>query len=468
LRDVAALRDVAWFARTGLQTLIAKAVVAARPASRRRPAGAVAFYTQFPGVWRGANRTRDEKYAGVPSLLERVSGIPALLACTFSSDGGHQSASLGNYLRSCGWWSRNRARQHSVHLTDADLRITDFVRAAAFLRLHWTFARLVRRKDFHQCWEYRGVDISPLIEREFRTAASRIPRYVLHALRTRRFVQRTRPSCFVAYLFEFCYGRAMLYGAKSADPDLPVVGVQHGPYAERKLYTHHVAGELPATVADRRKFIEHVPSPDAVVAESAAARDLLVASGYRPDVTTVGGAPRLGGLLDVPRREAAGGDDLIRVLVVFGQHDAASILAACAAAMKASRRFVFTFKLHPRSPFTPRRVREVLDARDVHDGYTIADESAYHALARTDVVLATYSSVAMEALARAYPVVCLLVPNRVNPSPLLDSSSPSGVFLTAGDDLPAALEQAARTRNDQINGSEIEYLLGPLDAALPS
>lgn len=436
-------RSVLWFLRTGIQMLLAKFMVGSGT-QRHADEEPCAFYTHYPGMWRGSGGTRDDIYAGVPFLLSRIWGVPTVYACTFSADGSHQSVSVRDYYRHC-QWLKGEMRTSSgcgFYLMDADLRWSDLWRAVSHISIVLKYLQLELTPDFRNVWLYDGVNIFPLIRREFRMAMRRIPRYVLHALRVRRFVERVHPRCFVTYLFEYCYGRAMVFGVKTVKDAPPVVGVQHGPYAKRKLLNYHYPGELLACPGRPSDFIENAPIPDLVIIEGEGAKERLSEAGYPADRLVVAGAPRLAGLRQVPHKGTLPPGDFCsrkNVLVVFGQHDAAGILSVCSTVMRQRSDCHFILKLHPKGGFSEERVRAVLDSGEMCSTYEIERGVVYDRLSQADVVLTTYSSVGMEAMVKGYPVICLHLPNVVNGSPMLDIETPGVVNVTNSDELESAI-----------------------------
>ena len=473
-RSLATLRilagSVKWFLRTGIQTLLAKLLVGSSAPSQKELAGLCAFYTHYPGMWRGTSGKRDEKYAGVPDLIERISGIAAIYACTFSSDGVHQSVSIRDYYRYCQWLRARRrtADECRIHLMDADLKWRDFWRAIGQISIVWKYLWLENNPDFRKQWGYDGIDVFPLVRREFHIAMVRIPRYLLHLMRVRRFVEKAKPRCFVSSLFEFCYGRAIVYGVKTANAPPPVIGVQHGPIAKRKLLYYHYPGELRPCPTRPGDFIENIPIPDWIILEGYGAKERLAEAGYPVDRLIVAGAPRLGRLLRVPPKSSQSSsspDHPKKVLVVFGQHDGAAILSACLPVMAKLSNCHFVFKLHPRSGLTAEAVEEVLNREQVRSTYEIATGSIYNHLSEADVVLVTYSSVGMEAVARGYPVICLQLPNVVNTSPILDIETPGVLKVTSGPELENALREELDVvfRADRDHCDVVQYFFGQLD-----
>lgn len=465
--------SISWFLRTAFQTLLAKLLVRydsiPRPSSGERPC---AFYTHYPGMWRGPGGKRDEKYAGVPEFVEKKYGIPSVYACTFVSDGFHQSASIWQFHT---YFQRLRAERQTtsdpqVYLLDSDLTWRDFWQATANLSIIWKYALLEINPDFQRQWIYEGINIYPLIRREFRMAMRRIPRYLLHAMKIRNFIEKVDPSCFVTHLFEFCYGRAMIYGVKSARKSVPIIGVQHGPCAKRKLMYYHYPGEIQPSPETPDDFVRNMPIPDHVILEGHGARECLAEAGYPLDRLLVGGAPRLGQLMEVPRNDlttSRSTSSSRTVLVVFGQHDGLTILSLCLPVMVSRSDCHFILKLHPRSWLSAEKLDLRLGNENIASSYEVASGNIYELMPDADVVIATYSSVGMEAVALGYPVICLHIPDQVAQSPLLDLDDTESLVFWAADSiqLESALDRAfSMVEFDNASSCHIEhYFFDKLD-----
>ena len=89
----------------------------------------------------------------------------------------------------------------------------------------------------------------------------------------------------------------------------------------------------------------------------------------------------------------------------------------------------------------------------------------YDTLAKCDAVVATYSSVGIEALALGYPVICLQLPDVVSSSPLLDVEDPLVAIVCNKQSFMKALEDIfSSTREKNIVKSKaVAEILGDID-----
>lgn len=447
----------AWFLKTAVQTVIARAVELFHEEGGDPSADTRAvFYTHFPGLWQ-LDGGRDEKYGRVPELIAERPGCEAVYACSMSSDGYHEKADLRSYLRRS-LTVRRRVEDSSgvtLHYSDADLRAIDFAVAFRAIFSAWRMHRVLSTYERNDVWRCEGVDLSPYLHGETAFAVRRIPRYILHLLRTRRTVERLSPDVFVTHLFEFCYGRAMVHGAKSSGASPRVVGTQHGPVSRTKLMYCH-AGDLIQNPDDPADHVQNVPIPDLILLEGPQAREILVEAGFPEHRCEAVGAPRVLHLRTV-RQQRRERDDLSgppTVLVTFGQKDGIPIVARCRELLRTRDAWQIIFKPHPRSGIG----QEDIAARLGPDGsWRVSSGEFYEELSRADVVVGTYSSTLLEAAAVGVPVVLLHLPNHLNSSPLVDQAH-TGVWEAGqSGELLEAVDSALQSQKDGSRGEEVTH-----------
>ena len=459
-----------WMLRTAGQMAMAKLLVPTRAAKSSANGSLCVFHTLYPSLWqdatKGADSEVDEKYQQTPKLVRELGGMPTLYAGTLASDDSHQHLAMREYLRLC-LYIRCHPEIGGVpfHLMDRDLRWLDLI--PAYLRSLLAFRHLLlwRRCDFRRQWRMDGVDLYPLVEVELHQSASRIPRYLLHLQRMRRFLERTRPACLVTSHFEFGYGRAIVYAAKTSAPSPLIIGVEHGP-SGRKLQARHNKSELDGHFEPPPDFIHSVPLPDAFFLEGEEGRQLLLDAGLPSDRLHVLGAPRVNRLASVRTRSEAQprvGGEALRVLTTFGQHDGLQILQICMPVLKSVPGYHFIIKTHPRSELHGEAVERQLGGIGGESTYEVTAGNFYDQLGFADVVIATYSSTALEAAALGYPLVCLHLPDFVSPSGLLDTDF--GVKWAANaEELAKALKENSESPVTNPHVDEIEqYFFTKLD-----
>jgi len=198
--------------------------------------------------------------------------------------------------------------------------------------------------------------------------------------------------------------------------------------------------------------------------EGTGALERMKEAGYPPERLYVGGAPRVSGMLQTPRRSDASKSKQSlsdrrgqkTVLVAFGASDSVAILAACLPVLHSRADYHFIFKLHPRGG-SAQQIEIQLTGHTLAGTYTIETGDIYRLIPLADVIVATYSSVALEAAALGYPVVCLHLPNRVNTTPLLDIDTPAVRFVANAKELMVALDQVTTVPvEDETQTQKIE------------
>jgi surface carbohydrate biosynthesis protein (TIGR04326 family) len=421
-----------WSARAVAQTALAKLLTLNTKPARAAGAPVCAFHTLYPSFFITTHGVMDEKFHGVPNLIE-AQGVTPFLAVTFAADDGHQHMTMGAYLRACLRLRRTpRFNDVPARLVDRDLGwralLAGLVSGAVAALKN---VSLERSRPFREACRLDDVDIFPLLRPEMRMAAYRTPRYLMHMRRLQASIDVIRPDAVAGSLFEFCYGRATSMAIARSRTKPLNIGVQHGPTG-RKLMYRFAPGELTG-----------VPMPDHLLLESEEALAALGASGFPAERAHVEGAPRVDSLTSAPRWRAKEGDSTgsTRVLVAFGGSDGAQIMGICKPVIERATGYHFIMKPHPRSSIQPPQIEAFLSQAQ-GSTYDIATGSIYELLETADVVVATYSSVGMEAAALGYPVVTLNLPDFASPSGMMDLAGEVR-FAASPDDLETALAAAA-------------------------
>jgi hypothetical protein len=438
VRGVAA-RLAMWTARTVGQTLLAK-LLTSNTMPRAIGAPVCVFHTIYPISFLGTKGRVDEKYLGVPNLLVDR-GISPFIGVTFAADDGHQHLTMRRYLQACLLLRRRRSYDGvAARLVDRDLSLRSMLRGfVSGLSASLRQLRMERRRSFRDRWRLDGVDIYPLLQPEMRMAAYRTPRYLMHMLRMRAFLNRVQPDAVVSTLFEFCYGRATNYAIATSNATPLSIGAQHGPTG-RKLMYRYGPGELDGDG-------NGVPMPEHLLLEGEEARTAFAQSGFPAERLHVLGAPRFDALAGVPRWSgpAAGRTGPKRVLVAFGASDGHQIMGVCRPVIADLPGYHFIMKPHPRSAVRPMDITATLGDAGA-SSYEIATGPLYDLLPTADVVVATYSSVGQEAAALGYPTIVLHLPDFASPSGLLDVRGHVR-FAASADSLGKAL-RASVTLSD--------------------
>lgn len=414
----------------------------------------VAFFTLFPHSWFHHGLEEDEKYRQAPAMVERVMGSGVVYAHTGLSDGYYQNPSevrKAGGFRACLRRARGPDGVPFVPV-DTELGLKDLLAAFWSKPTLMPITRLCKDRKFQSLWRLRGVDIYPLVEDEMAQSIRRVPGYLIEAFRIRRFVERYSVECFVAYPFEYCYGRAILYGALSARPKPKVVTMQHGPISSFKLLYHHCPSEVSPRPDPPSDAINALPQADRILVEGSLASDILTASGFDPRSIRITGAPRLDDtVLNIASSSHSKGSRP-RVLFVLGLHDYRQVIAFSRQLMD-SGLYDLVFRPHPKVRLA---VKEMIQASKARIGM---DELGLESsIASADAVVTTYSSAGIEAMLAGKPVICVALPNTTNLSPLVDIM-PHGIrTVYTSDDLSAAVDDACKNGKPDIDRDYLESL----------
>lgn len=437
-----------WLFEALVQKIIVHLLIERRGDATENKKPYCAFHVIYPLMGQGKKYPGgDEKYGRSLSILSATNVVCPAYVYSVAADGFHQRVRIPTFLRLCLQLRLYRdAIDIPVFLLEGYLTLKDLMLVCSIINLIWKYYQLERSSEFHNYWYYKGVDFFPMIRRELRLTMVRTPRYLLYALKVRRFVNETHSVAFVYTLFEHGIGRAMAYGARTATNDIALISVQEGPWSKLKLAVNNYPGELEFERAGPQDFINHPPLPDRILLEGNNAHSILVESGYPVDCLEIVGAPRIEHLLKVPlfsdRVKTTIHSNRYTVLVVLGQHDAHQTIATCRPVIRERQDFHFIFKLHPRGGVTIEQVDNWLRTADLIGSYEVSLHNVYELIPLSDVIVATYSSVALEACTRGYPVICLQLPDFVNVSPLMDKEYPQVKFVANSVELTDALLEA--------------------------
>jgi UDP-N-acetylglucosamine 2-epimerase len=206
--------------------------------------------------------------------------------------------------------------------------------------------------------------------------------------------------------------------------------------------------------------------PDLYVLDGVTARDVLLERGVDPARIRVCGAPRFDATwvraakARAQTRERSGH---FVVLVTPTLHDTERVLRFVAATLVGLQETRLLVKIHPKAPL--RRIPEII--RDIESETPgagsmleiVTDRNVYACLEEADLLVATYSSVAVEALAFGLPVIVLQSGRRPNMSPI---SATVGTVSTARQ----LRDMVGSLRDDSTQGQQLhEALKDQLDNA---
>lgn len=450
-----------WFIQVTVFTLWARRLLPRLDVKRIQENRSVAFLTFYPNLWRSKDFVKDEKYGNLPKTLNEMLNGRVCYAYTLVSDGFYQRVGLRDFITHC---RRLRAGQTPdglcLYSLDRELTFGDILKAFWGKTALWDLLRLEWDAQFKALWTLWGVDVYPLVREEMRMTFRRIPGYLAEAFRVRRFVEQYKVNCLITYLFEFCYGRAIIYGAKTAKPYPVVIAMQHGPTASLKLVYYHYPGEIRPCPERPSDMIHNMPQADLLLVEGRLAQEMLGRSGFDRNRIKVVGAPRLDDSM-LMRSESNGRNGAIRPRLLFalGLHDYQQMLAFSRPLLQKQSSYQVVFRPHPKTRQIVKRLLDQIASENGEDRCELDDGDVRASIDRADIVIATYSSVGVEALVAGKPVICVNLPNAVNISPLVDMPGPARfVYDTQG--LSAAIESILDQRSRSVDDivAEVERM----------
>jgi hypothetical protein len=348
------------------------------------------FLTRYPLHFPDRDSLKEEKYGSLVNVGDMY--VVSLL-----TDGFHQNVSLASYFKFKKKLEQNKDR---VHVLDEYSRVWDvLIVTLKSFSYFFKFKKLITKK-----YAFSDIDVTSYIEDELKMSYSRVCRLLLCMRIFERFLSRHNCKEFIYYLHEYSYGRAFSY-ILSKDHEISSVGMQHGPASTRKLLYHLGEGE----VAPGDNYTKHVPVPQKVWAEDEPSKSIYEMAGYT-EVSVLGKLPRLAYLKSITRDPQGG-----YILIVPGLHDGPLVIEFLKREIENSQDIQYVLKPHPRS------------AQSYLEQYTfrnlmVSSMPIVNLLPQAELVIATYSSVAIEARMLGIPVRLVEIPGQINQSPLIDHS----------------------------------------------
>ncbi len=365
-------------------------------------------FTYFPRSWTEGKEWVDRYYGWMPMGLDEQKRGPIFILVLLD----HLNATTFRMA-----WQRYRLLRCKGLAHQPYLVLEAYTSISEILRLHLSlgdilqYLKMRRHRDFRMAFQWNGLDVSDLAEpRVFRSVAFDWPHLQLLERCAERVNKISLPVIAWIYCFEYGTGRALIRGLKAGGSG-KVFGLQHGPITPMKFI-------YAADMRDRRltpRGGPPVPEPDLYVAEGSLAGRILEESGVNCERIVVTGAFRLKHVWDRAgrsrNRQRFLGDS-IRVLVGLGLHDYRFMLKVVLEGLSNYAGLHIIIKPHPKTPLTS--VTPEFQMPDV-TGISLAqgnDEDIYALMEEADILIGTYSSVVVEALAFGLPII-LLKSNRL-------------------------------------------------------
>ncbi len=372
------------------------------------------LYSWYPRVWTDRLGGWKDMYHGdlVPRLGESLDREPVLALRIFDRTKYVTPAVYLDRIKNLDKPGQTPGR---YIVLESFGRVLEVLRHYAAPRDALKFRSMTRHPDFDGAFVWNGLDLAPLLKPSiWRSVLVAWPHLLALQNTAKRAVRHVRPNVAVVYCFEFVYGRALIEGTRLGGPDVPIVGLQHGPISPMKLLYSGTQAERVRSPSGGAP----IPEPDVYALDGQRALELMHGRGVPLDCLTAAGTARFDDVWADARRLA----DLHRnderakkrILIAPGLHDTQYVLAIALSALGQDPRLELVIKAHPKVSLEDvTRWAGSFAGEDRDDGAAIKivrEGSIYEWMAMSDIFLATYSSTAVEALAFDLPVI-LMVPN---------------------------------------------------------
>jgi surface carbohydrate biosynthesis protein (TIGR04326 family) len=299
------------------------------------------------------------------------------------------------------------------------------------------YFRMTLHPEFDRTFIWEGLDASELFkDRLWRSALVYWPNLQVLEQSVKRLTERLRPEVVASYCFEFIFGRAIISGTREGAPTAKVTGLQHGPVSPMKMLYSGVESERMCLTSSADALTE----PDVYSVDGAIAARILENRGIPPSMIKTPGAARFDDVWDEIRRSRGTSKprEKLRVLVAPGLHDTPFLLGAALKALSNDNRLELVLKPHPKVPsdYVSRLVDSYTNSRqgDGAEVTLVKTGSIYEWMAESDIFLATYSSVGVEAIAFGLPVIMML-PNSTPDMSLYHSHHVPVLKASSADEL---------------------------------
>ena len=286
-----------------------------------------------------------------------------------------------------------------------------FINFADFFEVFRTYFKLVKsyKKIFRETFIFKGIDITNYLLEEVNVSFLRIPRMTLYKKAISRLCAKVKIKNFIYYMHEYCWGRWLTYCFRRSSFSGKLIGFQHGPASYRKLLYCMAKGEADGGNHD---YLNHVPIPDEVFAETEFAKKIYEHAGYT-NVKVMEKIYRLYYLDGIERKRI----ESDKILVAGGLHDSFLLFDFLTDEFLKNPQRKYYIRFHP-------KLDHGLIEKKIHScrskNVFIADGELLSYLSTVSEVVTTYSSVGYEAYLLGIKVRLIDLPWKINESPLLD------------------------------------------------
>jgi len=313
-------------------------------------------------------------------------------------------------------------------------------------RATWQLTRFLLTIEDH-C-ELDGLDLYPLLSDRLVPALSTLPHSLVEFECHRRVLAERTPSLCVTPYFEGKIGRTLVAAARPQE--IPVIGIQHGPVAP---------GKIQYRIACADGTVRHdYALPDCIAVDGEYAADILRDGGFTETRIEPVGGPRYDHLFDeAPLGESRTDSSDSPVVVFFGRDDYRGMAAILLPLIEGLDDRVLV-KPHPA---VRAETLAYLQSRgvDAMPNVELVADDAHVLISQARVIVASYSSTAVESLALETPVISIRPRNRLDPSPFDETLVPTVISPQECRDALTTVE----TMPDGDIESFLDRFFGPRD-----
>lgn len=320
------------------------------------------------------------------------------------TDGMHQKLSIYECIKAIINLKKNSKKKNFI-LLDKEVGINDIIKNYFYsIYIYFRFKRLYKKK-----YIFKEIDISKYIFEELDNSILRIPRLTLYKNAYKKICKNTNVDNFYYHLHEYSYGKFVSFILSQYFPHVKRIGFQHGPASMRKLIYFLSKYEVNYASKDRKLFL---PMPNIIFAEDQYSASVYKNGNYK-NIFVMNSISRLGYLKDIQRINV----EKNSVLVACGLHDSNYIFRYLENEIRNNPHKKYYFKLHPRS--NNQLIYKIISDSRLPN-IEISKNHIAKYLSIVEEVIFTYSSVGQEAFKLGIKTRMILLPGKINESPMFD------------------------------------------------
>ena len=363
-------------------------------------------YSWFPRVWVSRNDHFQDMYygEGINELAKKKNKCPIFIMRLFDRS---DYVSPMTYIKRCQRLQKTEILNHKFLLLESFGSILETIYNYFSLGDLLRFLRMSRNKEFHESFEWNGINIykscSNLI---WKSAIVFWPHLITLESFSKKLSTTHVPSKVLLYCFEFIYGKSIINGTLKANDNIEVIGLQHGPITPMKF----MYNGSPDDLIHKEKSIAPSPLPNRFIVDGEVSSKVLQKSGIGKESINIIGPVRFKDIWsqNIIRKHS---DDKINILVAPGLHDSEFLIDFSIKALINKPNFNIIIKPHPKIDI--KKIVRILDnydklANTFANVDLVIEGSIYSYFNKVDYFITTYSSTGVEAIAFDVPILMII------------------------------------------------------------